>query len=245
MGSAAAGTAVRDAVRNPLLVRLVASYATASINEWAIWLAAVVYAEQRHGTATAGWVAVALLVPSLIGSPFVGRVLDGDRPIRTLTVVQACGAVALAASAVLASVDAPVAALVAPAAIGAGAISIIRPAYASIAPGLVRSIRELTSANLIGAFCDSGASLLAPIAATALIAVAGPATLFGACASMSLVGMVACGRLLPHDRTGAVHAPAANARRCSPSSGRSGSYRDCRRCSSSCPASTSCWACST
>lgn len=182
------------------LLRFVAAYAGSTVSEWASWLAVLVYAEQRGGSAAAGWAALALLVPAVVVAPFVNVLADGTRPIRSLTSVYGIQGVACAASALLAAAGAPLVAVTIPAAVAIGGIAYVRPAYAIVAPALVRSARELTRASLAAGYCDSGAVLAGPIVATAFLAAGGPEAVLFACAGLALVGVVATATLWGHDR---------------------------------------------
>ena len=51
---------------------LVAGYAGATVSEWAVWLAVLVETQQRAGSAAAGWVALGLLSPAVLGAPVGG-----------------------------------------------------------------------------------------------------------------------------------------------------------------------------
>jgi MFS family permease len=200
MTSSRAGAATREALGNPLIARLVAAYGGSTISEWAVWLAVLVYAQDRGGSALAGWVALGLLVPSIAVAPFVGRAVDGARPIRALLTVHAVEAVALTVAGTLAVAGAPALLLVVPAAVSIGGIAFVRPSYAAIAPGLVRSARELTSANLLAGVCDSASVLVGPLVATAFLALGGPQAVLFACAGLSVFGALATSRLVTHDR---------------------------------------------
>ncbi|MFZ4718311.1 MAG: hypothetical protein ACOYMR_02735 [Ilumatobacteraceae bacterium] len=71
------------ALRNGRLLRFVLAYAGSVVCEWSAWLAVLVYAEQRSGSAAAGWTAFGLLIPAVLVAPFVGRIADGRHPIRS------------------------------------------------------------------------------------------------------------------------------------------------------------------
>ena len=188
------------ALRNTRLARLVLAYAGAAVSEWASWLAVLVYAQDRGGSTTAGWTALGLLVPAIVVAPFVGRLTDGHRPILALTTVYAIQGVSLAVAAWFASQGASVLAVTLPTAIAIGGIAFVRPSFAVIAPGLVRTVRELTASNLFAGYCDSGAVLFGPIIATAFLAVGGPDLVLVVCAALAAVGVLAALTLLPHDR---------------------------------------------
>lgn len=202
MSTAAPRSGPFGALRNSRLARLVVSYAGSAASEWASWLAVLVYAQDRGGSAVAGWTALGLLVPAVLVAPFVGRLADGRHPIRALATVYAVQGVSLGAAAVLADRGASVLTVTIPTAIAIGGIAFVRPSYAVVAPGLVRSARELTAANLFAGYCDSGAVLFGPLVATAFLALGGPELVLVVCAAFALVGVVATATMLSHDRPG-------------------------------------------
>ena len=170
------------------------------MSEWSSWLALLVYAQARGGSTAAGWTALGLLVPAMVVAPFVGRLADGPRPIRTLVMVYIGQACALAVAAALAWRDAPVLVVTVPAAVAIGGIAFVRPSFAVISPGLVRTARELAVSNLFAGYCDSGSVLLGPIIATGFLALGGPELVLLVCAVFGVVGAAATAPLLVFDR---------------------------------------------
>jgi MFS family permease len=170
------------------------------MSEWSSWLALLVYAQDRGGSSAAGWTALGLLVPAIVVAPFVGRLADGPRPIRTLVLVYVGQASSLGIAAWLSLRNAPVLLVTVPAAVAIGGIAFVRPSFAVIAPGLVRTARELAVSNLLAGYCDSGAVLLGPIIATGFLALGGPELVLLVCAALGVIGIVATVPLLSHDR---------------------------------------------
>lgn len=181
----------RPARSNTTLLRLLVAYGGAAVSEWAVWLAALVHAHERSGSAAAGWMALALLVPAVVAAPFAGRAFSGPRPVRVFALVLGVQAVSLVVAAVIARADGPLLAVAVPTAIAIGGIAFIRPGQAVLAPTVVRTARELTRANLYVGTCDSGCVLLAPLVATAALAVGGPSAVFVLCAGLAVVGVAA------------------------------------------------------
>lgn len=186
---------LRHAWDNRSLRRLLVAYGGAAVSEWAVWLAALVDAHDRSGSAAAGWMALALLVPAVVAAPFAGRVFAGDRPVRVLGFVYAGQALALAVAALVAALDGPLLAVAVPTAVAIGGISFVRPGQAVLAPTVVRTALELTTANLFVGYCDSGCVLVAPLLATAVLALGGPSAVFALCALMAVVGVAATASL--------------------------------------------------
>jgi hypothetical protein len=200
MAAAARQGSAFGALRNSRLARLVVAYAGSAASEWASWLAVLVYAQDRGGSAVAGWTALGLLVPAVLVAPFVGRLADGRHPIRALCAVYAVQGITLTTAAVLADRGSSVLAVTIPAAIAIGGIAFVRPSYAVIAPALVRTARELTASNLFSGYCDSGAVLLGPLVATAFLALGGPELVLVVCALFAAVGVVSTATMIHHDR---------------------------------------------
>lgn len=195
MAEARAATGLRDAWHNRALRRLLVAYLGAAVSEWAVWLAVLVDAQERSGSAAAGWMALALLVPSVVAAPFAGRAFGGTRPVRVLGVVYTVQAVTLAIAAAVTASGGPLLAAAIPAAVATGGISFVRPGQAVLAPTVVRTARELTAANLVVGYCESGCVLLAPLIGTAVLALGGPAALLACCAGLAVLGVVATASL--------------------------------------------------
>ena len=176
------------------------AYAGSAVSEWSSWLALLVYAEARGGSSAAGWTALGLLVPAIVVAPFVGKLADGARPIRAVATVYAVQGITLGIAAWLAVMDAPVLAVTVPAAVAIGGIAFVRPSFAVVAPALVRTARELTTANLFAGYCDSGAVLLGPLITTAVLTWGGPDTVLVVCAGLAAVGVLCTVTLFRHDR---------------------------------------------
>src|SRR3954454_8158753 len=65
---------------NKVLLRVLAAYLLFILTEYAVWIAMLVFAYRRGGTAVAGVVAVAELGPGALVAPLVGAAADRRSP---------------------------------------------------------------------------------------------------------------------------------------------------------------------
>jgi MFS family permease len=179
--------AVREALKNRNLLRLVLAFAVSAIAEWAVWLGVLVYAFERGGPRAAGFASLGLLVPALFAAPIAGRAADGARPNRVLAMAYTVQALTVAAAAVAASLDAHAAVVIAIAAVSIGTVSFIRPCCSVVIPGLVYTAGDLTAANVIIGYCESASMLFGPLLAGVLLEVHGAWLVFAAAAGLLLL----------------------------------------------------------
>lgn len=171
-----------------------------ALAEWAVWVTVLVHAYEANGTAAAGFVGLGLLVPGIVGAPLAGTVLDRRRPDRVLLLLCAAIAVSLAAAGASASGGRALPAVAVPAAIALMSVSVVRPCVSVIVSDSVRSVTELTAANLLIAQSTSVGALFGPLAASALIGWGGTGTVFWVAAlvavgavAVALPGALSCG----------------------------------------------------
>lgn len=184
-------SAVRAAVRNAELRRVLIAYLASCVSEWALWTGLLVYAYASSGTTVAGLVSLGLYLPGALVAPFAGDAADGPRPNRVLATVYALQAVTLAVAAAMAYVDAHLLLVIVPAAVALTAMAYVRPCLAVIVPGLVTTPRELTAANLLTGYCDTTSVLVGPLIAGGLIAIDGPRFVLAVCSGLAIIGVVA------------------------------------------------------
>lgn len=179
---------------NAPLGRLMAAFLVISLAEFGQWITIVVYAYEHGGTSTAGAVAAAQLLPSIVLAPLIsarGRRLGGH------VLLSACYAAA-AASLVLCGVailaGAPAALVYIAAICFTVAMGVGVPLHNSLIPLVVRHPGELTAGNVVTGWCKGVASLAGPAAAGGLIALDGPgiacAVLGAACVATPLLARV-------------------------------------------------------
>jgi MFS family permease len=114
-------------------------------------------------------------------------------------------ALACLGAAVALAVDANIAVVYVLAVLAAVPLAAHRPSHLALTPLLVRTPRELAASNVAALTFESGAVLLGPAIAALLLAVSGPAAVFGACAVISFLSFVAIAGVRP---TMSVEAPA-------------------------------------
>ena len=159
--------------------------------EWASLVALSVVAYEADGARAVGLVLFARMIPSALVAPFVAVIGDRYRRERILLAVHLIrGAACLAAAAALA-LDAPPTAVYLSAVLAAVPLAAHRPCHLALVPLLARSPRELSASNVAALTLESAAVLAGPLAAAVLLAVSGPAAVFGACAAISFLSFAA------------------------------------------------------
>ena len=186
-------------LRNPALRRVELAYLLFSAALYGCYIAILVYAYEASGPGAVGVVALVLLLPAAVVAPFAASLADRyprERVLLAGYVVQAV-AYAITAAGMLSGVP-PVFVYLAAAVQSAGT-TLTRPAQGSLLPRLARTPEELTAANSVSGTIEGAGVLLGPLAATALLVVAGPGAVWalGALAStVAVVLVMNVGRLL-------------------------------------------------
>jgi len=171
------------------------SFAAAWTSEWTLVVALSVVAFRDGGAAAVGLVTFLRLVPAALVSP-VGTSL-ADRFPRDRVLRWACvgRAAALSACALAVGLDAPPILAYSCAALATIAFVVFRPAHSALLPSLCHAPVELTSATVVRGLVDSASTLLGPVLAAVVIAVANTAAALGCAAALSLAAGIALTRL--------------------------------------------------
>lgn len=183
--SEAAGAFVSNA-RSRRLRRAQLSFGGAWSAEWAFTVGLSIVAFRDGGAGAVGLVAMLRLAPSSVTGPFVGALADRyprDRIVAWIGVVRG---VAIAVAAAVVWSGGGVLMVYGLALIATIAFTPLRAAHSALLPSLCQSPEELTGAMVTRGLLDSLSVLLGPLAASAMLALGGPAAVFVEVAGLSL-----------------------------------------------------------
>ncbi|HEY2651833.1 MAG TPA: MFS transporter [Solirubrobacteraceae bacterium] len=161
----------------------------ASESAFVVGLAVVAF--RAGGVTAVGVVTAVRMAAAALVAPWLATVADRVRRERVLTTVGLTRAVALCGAAVVTAAGGPTLVTYVLAVVATVALALFRPAHSALLPALCTSPQQLTRANALRGLLDSSATLGGPAAAAILLAVSGPAAVFGACAAASALGGLA------------------------------------------------------
>jgi MFS family permease len=170
---------------NTALLRVLAAYLLFILTEYAVWIAMLVFAYNRGGTAVAGLVAVAQLVPAALVAPVASSVADRRSPAVLLAGGYLVQAAAMAGTAAAIGAGSPLAAYAA-AVIASAAVTTTRPAQSALIPSLAATPDQLTAANVVAGWLEAAGAAAAGLLVGVLISVAGVGSVFAVCAGLGL-----------------------------------------------------------
>ncbi|HEY4824142.1 MAG TPA: cyclic nucleotide-binding domain-containing protein [Solirubrobacteraceae bacterium] len=153
-----------------------------SLSEYAVWTAILVYAYERGGTTAAGLIAVVQLVPAAIIAPFAAGVTDRRGGGYALVLGYVLQALSMGATAVAMLVDGPALVVYAFAIVAASAVTLSRPAQATLISSLAEHPDELTGAAAVSGWIEAISALAGPALAGIALAIDGPGVVFAASA---------------------------------------------------------------
>ena len=171
---------------NRALLRVLAAYLLFILTEYAVWIAMLVFAYKRGGTAVAGLVAVAQLVPAAVVAPIAASLADRRSPLFLLAGGYLVQAAAMAGTAAAVGVGSPLAAYAA-AVVAATAVTTTRPAQSALIPSLAATPDQLTAANVVAGWLEAAGAAAAGLVVGVLISLAGVGSVFAVCAGLGLV----------------------------------------------------------
>jgi MFS family permease len=178
--------AFRSLTGNRAMLRVLAAFALFNLNEYAVWIAMLVFAYARGGATVAALVAAAQLVPAAAAAPVVAALADRRSPVVLLTGGYLVQAAAMAATAAAVIAGQPWAAYLA-AVIAATAVTTTRPAQSTLIPSVAATPDQLTAANVVVGWLEAVGIAAAGLLAGILISLAGVGSVFAVCAGLGLV----------------------------------------------------------
>ncbi|MEO5851703.1 MAG: cyclic nucleotide-binding domain-containing protein [Nocardioides sp.] len=204
---------LRRALRNGRLRRVLVAYVAFNVQEWATWIALLVWAHDLGGVRGASAIALAQLVPSAVLASPAAVLLDRLPRTRALPLGYALQSVAQLALAAALLLGLPVAAVVSAAVVSAVAITLTRPAHHALLPEISDTTGELTVGNTASGTAEAAATFAGPLVCGALLAVwvpGGVALVMGV--AMAGAALVTSRALVRHDVVAPLAAGPAAAR---------------------------------
>ena len=181
--------------RDPSLLRIELAFFGFNMTEYATWIALLVHAYERGGAATAGIVAVAMLVPAGFVAPFAAFAGDRWRRDHVLSIGYLAQALSLGAAALALSSGAPDVVVYGVVAISAASLTFTRPTLFAVLPGITRTTEDLTAANAVSGLAENAGIFLGPLIAGILLTRSTPAMVFGVFAVVTFINAVLVARL--------------------------------------------------
>jgi MFS family permease len=170
---------------NTALLRVLAAYLLFILTEYAVWIAMLVFAYNRGGTAVAGLVAVAQLAPAAVVAPVAASLADRWSPVVMLAGGYLAQVAGMAGTAAAIGAGAPLAAYAA-AVVASTAVTATRPAQSALIPSLAATPDQLTAANVVAGWLEAAGAAAAGLLVGVLISLAGVGSVFAVCAGLGL-----------------------------------------------------------
>jgi MFS family permease len=164
--------------RNTNLRRLELAYLTSITSEWAYTVALGVFAYEGGGAAAVGVVGLIRMLPAALATPFTAALADRYERERALLVVTLASSVALGASAALFYAGRNQIVIYALAVAHAVVSTLCRPAVAALMPSLATTPQQLVAANGVSLTLEGLGTLLGPLIAGIVLAIADAGVVF-------------------------------------------------------------------
>jgi predicted MFS family arabinose efflux permease len=165
--------AVRGVIGNPSLRRAELAFGFFNLAEAATWVAILVFAFDRGGSAATGVVGMVLLIPAGVVAPVASTLGDRFRREALVRFGYAAQALAIAVTGVAMLLDAPDVVVYGLAAVGMATLTTGRPGHHSLLPDLARTPQELTAGNAVSALAEGVGGSLGTVVVAVLLAAAG------------------------------------------------------------------------
>jgi MFS family permease len=185
---------VASAVRNPNVRRVESAWGAAIAAEWAHFVAFGVFAYEEGGVSAVGIAGLVRLLPAAIIAPFAASLGDRFPRERFLLAMTLLGSAALGGSAAAFVADAEFFVFAFAALLGV-AVTLIRPALQALLPSLARTPRELIASNGATSTIESLGTLVGPLVAGVLVALADAGLVFAVGAGALLLAAVLLARV--------------------------------------------------
>ena len=165
-------------LRSLPLLRVQLAFLLFNVVEAASWIAILVYAYGQGGATASGLVSFAQLAPAVAFAPMAATVVD--RLPRTTALVLAYGVYCLATFAIAATLLAGLdpLAVYAAAVLSGLALTLGRPAHASVLPSIARTPSELTAANVVSGTGENVGIFAGSVGGGLLLGLVGPGGVF-------------------------------------------------------------------
>jgi MFS family permease len=198
--------AVGAAVRNRDVRRVQLAWGAAIAAEWGHFVALGVFAYEAGGASAVGIAGLVRLLPAAVVAPFAASFGDRFPRERVLLAMTLIGSIALAGSAAgfFADVEFLVYAF---AALLGLASTLIRPTLQALLPSLARTSEELIASNGATSTIESLGTLVGPLVAGVLVAVADAGLVFAVGSVVLLLGAVLLSRVRVEGRIDLAAAP--------------------------------------
>ena len=175
--AAQAVSALGAVARNENIRRVELAWGAAIGAEWAHFVALGVYAYEQGGASAVGLAGLVRLLPAAAVAPFAASLGDRFRRERLLLAMSLLGAAALGGSAAAAFAGERVLVFAFAAFVGLSS-TLIRPALQALLPSLVKTPEELIASNGATSTIESVGTLVGPLVAGVLVAVASTGVVF-------------------------------------------------------------------
>ena len=175
--AAQAVSALGSVARNENIRRVELAWGAAIGAEWAHFVALGVYAYEQGGASAVGLAGLVRLLPAAAVAPFAASLGDRFRRERLLLAMSLLGAAALGGSAAAAFAGERVLVFAFAAFVGLSS-TLIRPALQALLPSLAKTPEELIASNGATSTIESVGTLVGPLVAGVLVAVASTGVVF-------------------------------------------------------------------
>ena len=177
-GRASFRQSLTDALATPDLRRLQMNWTAASVGSWIFFIVLAVYAYNEGGATAVGIAALARMVPAGLAAPLAGVVVD-RRSRREVLLASTIGrSLLLAGIAAAVAAEAPLAIVLALAAVFTALATAHKPAQAALFPALAETPRQIAASNAILTAVDSAGFLAGSLVGAVLVAAASFETAF-------------------------------------------------------------------